>query len=164
MHTHTHVHTYTYTENCCNALARRRVPRQTDRETNETYRLRKGGSQQQNRIRIRSRAHFVFFLLLLLLLSSLLCRLCRLSSVRAAVNRFSAQVTRRITVTRRRRATRLGSRAGELSLNLLTNQYHCQYTRTLAHTRTHTHTHVSLACRRLRLCGNGTQIMAIKIN
>lgn len=113
--------------------------RQTDRQGDQRdMQTEKGGTKQQNRIRIRSRAHFVFFFL-----ASLHCWLCRLSSVRAAVNRFSAQVTRRITVTRRRRATRLRSRAGELSLNLLTNQYHCQYTRTDAHSPTHTHTRMS---------------------
>lgn len=115
--------------------------RQTDRQGDQRdMQTEKGGPN--------NRIGFGFGLGLTLsffFLSSLLCWLCRLSSVRAAVNRFSAQVTRRITVTRRRRATRLRSRAGELSLNLLTNQYHCQYTRTDAHSPTHTHTHACLA-------------------
>lgn len=79
--TYAHTHTYrTVVMRSLDVEPRRQTDRQGDTQTE--------GTKQQNRI--RSWVGSVFF--------SPFSRLC-LSSVRAAVNRFSAQVTRRITVT-----------------------------------------------------------------
>lgn len=166
---YTNICTYAYIQNCCNALARRRAP-QTDRQTysqsdRETRRLRVRNN------RIGYGLGLVQFFFPLLSAVPLKCA-CSCKQIFRSSNSANNCNERRRSRSRRRSAQRatssVSAAAGELSLNLLTNQYQCQYTRTPAHTvcmcmyvYTHTQTH---AFRRLRLCGNGTQIMAIKIN
>lgn len=134
---------------------RRQTVRQGDTQTE--------GTKQQNRI--RSWVGSVFFPLLSVVPLKCACSCKQIFRSSNSANNFNER--RRSWRRSAQRATSsVSAAAGELSLNLLTNQYQCQYTRTPAHTvcvcvYTHTQTH---AFRRLRLCGNGTQIMAIKIN
>lgn len=137
----TYAHTHTYKTVVMRSLDVE-PRRQTDRQSNRQGDTQTEGTKQQNRI--RSWVGSVFFFPLL----SAVPLKCACSCKQIFRSSNSANNCNERRRSRRRSAQRatssVSAAAGELSLNLLTNQYQCQYTRTPAHTvcmGIHIHTH-----------------------